>query len=164
MHPAENDEKPENTVPRSRPEVLAENNMRARPEIAVHLIATRMKHWLDIVQCPIINIRVPTWKARKNYRALVRRYPQIAAALGYTEAMSYASPLQGLWSPVQQEERQQSPPAHSAPQQEFPIGSPNSDATNPAPAPRFVEQIRGSHPESPACAVPRMISLEDEVV
>jgi hypothetical protein len=48
------------------------------PEILPHLIAQRMQHWLDIARCPIMNRRVPTWKARRNYRALVRHYPQIA--------------------------------------------------------------------------------------
>jgi hypothetical protein len=98
--------------------------MRANPEIRPYLIAARMRRWLDIAQCPIINIRVATWKARKNYRNLVRRYPQIAAACGFTEALSFPSPLHGLWTPVQQEERQQ------APRQEFPSGSQNMDVTD----------------------------------
>src|SRR5207249_3806661 len=71
---------------------------RARPEIRPHLIAARMKRWLDIARCPIMNTKVPTWKARRNYRHLVQRYPEIAAALGYTEAMSYPSPLHDLKS------------------------------------------------------------------
>jgi hypothetical protein len=116
-----------------------------------------MRRWLDIAQCPIINIRVPTWKARKNYRNLVRRYPEIASALGYTEAMSYTSPLHGLWSPVQQEERQQSPPA---PRQEFPSDSLNTDVTSPA-AQRLAEPITGSQPEPPPSGVPRMTSLDE---
>jgi hypothetical protein len=129
--------------------------MRAHAEIRPYLIAARIKHWLDIAQCPIINIRVPTWKARKNYRNLVRRYPEIASALGYTEAMSYTSPLQGLWSPVQQEDRQQ------APRQECPNGSLNTDVTNPAPAQRLAEHITGSQPEPPPSGVPRTTSLDE---
>jgi hypothetical protein len=129
--------------------------VRASPEIRPHLLAARMTRWLGIVLCPIINIRVPTWKARKNYRNLVRRYPQIAAALGYTEAMSYASPLHGLWSPVQ-------PPAIPVPpRQEFPSDSLNSDVTNPAPAQRLAEHITGSQPEPPPSGVPRMTSLDE---
>ncbi len=48
--------------------------------------------------------------------------------------------------------------------QEFPSDSLNTDVTNPAPAQRFAEQIAGSQPEPPASGVPRMISLEDEVL
>jgi hypothetical protein len=70
--------------------------MRARPEIRPHLIAARMQRWLNIARCPLVDIRVPTWKARRNYRALVRRYPQIVARLRYSEALSYPSPLHGL--------------------------------------------------------------------
>jgi hypothetical protein len=45
-----------------------------------------MKYWLDIAQCPLVNLRVPTWRARKNFWFLCRKYPEIAAALGLTEA------------------------------------------------------------------------------
>jgi hypothetical protein len=105
-------------------------------------------------ECPLVNTKVPTWKARRNYRHLVRRYPQIAAALGYTEALSFPSPL----SPVQQ------PVVPVPPRKEFPSGSPTADVTNPAPARRFAEQITGSQLEPSASAVPRMFSLEDEVL
>ena len=121
--------------------------MRARPEIAPYLIAQRMQRWLDIVRCPIMNTRVPTWKARRNYRHLVRRYPEIAARLGYSEALSFPSPLHDL------------EPTH-----EFRSGSLNTDVTNPAPAQRSAEQITASQPEPPAFRIPQMISLEDEIL
>jgi hypothetical protein len=70
--------------------------MKAHPENAVHLIAARMTRWLDILRCPLVDIRVPTWRARRNFRALVRKYPEIATALGYTESLSFPSPLHGL--------------------------------------------------------------------
>lgn len=132
--------------------------MRASPEIRPHLLAAAMKRWLDIARCPIMNTNVPTWRARKNYRNLVRRYPQIAAACGFTEALSVPSPLHDLRSSLQQQEPQQ------APRQEFPIGSPNTDVTNPAHTERFVEQITGPQPEPPVSCVPRLISLEDEIL
>jgi hypothetical protein len=70
--------------------------MRANPEIRPYLLAAAMEKWLDILRCPLVDIRVPTWRARRNFRALVRKYPQIATALGYTETLSFPSPLHGL--------------------------------------------------------------------
>ena len=80
--------------------------MNARKEIRDHLIAARMKVWLDIARCPIMNTRVPTWRARKNFWSLCRKHPKIAARLGYTEALIIPSPLHDLKptseSPAQQ--------------------------------------------------------------
>ena len=80
--------------------------MNAREQIRNHLIAARMKVWLDIARCPIMNTKVPTWKARKNFWSLCRRHPEIAARLGYTEALIIQSPLHDLKpapeSPAQQ--------------------------------------------------------------
>src|SRR6266404_2842638 len=70
--------------------------MNARKEIRDHLIAARMKVWLDIARCPIMNTRVPTWKARKNFWSLCRKHPEIATRLGYTEALIITSPLHGI--------------------------------------------------------------------
>ena len=87
--------------------------MNARKEIRDHLIAAHMKRWLDIARCPIMNTRVPTWKARKNFWSLCRKHPKIAARLGFTEALIIPSPLHDLKtapeSPAQQ-------PAAPAPQ------------------------------------------------
>jgi hypothetical protein len=54
--------------------------MNARPEIKDALLLKKMNHWLLRARCPQMNPRVPTWKARKNYWSLVRRYPALAAA------------------------------------------------------------------------------------
>jgi hypothetical protein len=70
--------------------------MNARKEIRDYLLASRMKVWLDIARWPIINTKIPTWRARKNFWALVRKYPEIAACLGYSEALIIPSPLHGL--------------------------------------------------------------------
>jgi hypothetical protein len=56
--------------------------MNARREIRDALLVRRMKHWLAIARCPLVNLRVPTWRARKNYWALLKRYPELAAAHG----------------------------------------------------------------------------------
>jgi hypothetical protein len=58
--------------------------MNARPEIRDALLVQRMNHWLLRARCPMINPRIPTWKARKNYWFLVRRYPALAASKGFT--------------------------------------------------------------------------------
>jgi hypothetical protein len=83
-----------------------EPNMNARKEIRDHLIAARMKRWLDIARCPIMNTRVPTWKAGKNFWSLCRKHPEIATRLGYSEALIIPSPLRDLKptpeSPAQQ--------------------------------------------------------------
>ena len=83
-----------------------EPKMNARKEIRDYLIAARMKVWLDIARCPIMNTRVPTWRARKNFWSLCRKHPEIAARLGYSEALIIFSPLHDLKpapeSPAQQ--------------------------------------------------------------
>src|SRR6266571_3863140 len=94
------------------PKIL-EPRTNARKEIRDHLIAARMKVWLDIARCPIMNTKVPTWKARKNFWSLCRRHPEIAARLGYTEALIIQSPLHDL-KPAPESPSQQ--PAVHAPQ------------------------------------------------
>jgi len=126
--------------------------MRARPEIAPYLIAHRMQRWLDIVRCPIMNTRVPTWKARRNYRHLVRRYPEIAARLGYSEALSFPSPLHNLEPTHVFSIRDEPAPE---PPQELP-----TDVTDPSP--RHQREVGWA--VNPAPGVPRMISLADEIL
>ena len=70
-----------------------EPQMNARKEIRDHLLASRMKHWLQIARCPLVNLRCPTWRARKNYWALQRRYPELAKQLGLTETSVFESDL-----------------------------------------------------------------------
>jgi len=117
--------------------------MNARKEIRDHLIATRMKVWLDIAQCPLVNTKIPTWRARKNFWSLCRKHPEIAARLGYTEALIIPSPLHGL-SPSK-------PPVIDppAPAREQP------PAAAPTPACVSQETIKG---------ILRPVLLDDEVV
>ena len=134
--------------------------MRARPEIRPHLIAHRMKRWLDIARCPIMNTRVPTWKARRNYRALARKHPEIASALGYTEAMLYPSPLHG----IQQQEAPALPLDGNLPAQEDklpkpPESPPAADNSAPCQAP---ENQPARLPA--AGAMRRLWELDDEVL
>src|SRR5438309_10378091 len=68
-----------------------EPRMNARKEIRDHLLAARMKRWLDIARCPLVNLRCPTWRARKNFWALQKRYPDLARRLGLTETSVFES-------------------------------------------------------------------------
>ena len=127
--------------------------MRARPEILPYLIAARMRRWLDIARCPLMNIRVPTWKARRNYRALVRRYPEIASALGYSEALSYPSPLHGL-APSKLPSQDGSLPAQEDKPPEPPESPPAADNSVPGQENQPAPLPAPLHPWS----------LEDEVL
>src|SRR5437667_12873693 len=100
--------------------------MNARKEIRDHLIAIRMRGWFDIARCPLINTKMPTWKARKNFWSLCRKHPEIAARLGYTEALIIPSPLHDL-SPAK-------PPVFDppAPAREQPPATPTPACTSPA--------------------------------
>jgi len=130
--------------------------MRARPEIRPHLIAHRMKRWLDIARCPLMNIRVPTWKARRNYRALVRRYPEIASALGYSEALSYPSPLHGL-APSKLPSQDGSLPAQEDKPPEPPESPPAADNSVPGQTP-------DNQPARLPAVTRHLWALEDEVL
>jgi len=133
--------------------------MKASPEIRPHLLAQRMSRWLDIARCPLVDLRVPTWRARRNYRALVRRYPQIASALGYTEAMSYTSPLHAL----QQQEWSALPLDSNLPARENKLPEPPESPTvtnNSVPS-----QVTENHPAPPAAGAPRHLgTMEDEAL
>jgi hypothetical protein len=118
-----------------------------------------MTRWLDLAQCPIINTRVPTWKARKNYRNLVRKYPQIASALGYTEAMSYTSPLHAL----QQQEWFGLPLDSNLPARENKLPETpefSTVANNSVPC-----QVIENQPAPPPAGAPRHLgTMEDEAL
>jgi hypothetical protein len=58
--------------------------MNARQEIRDAILIRKMKHWLSIARCPLVNTRVPTWRARKNFWALLRKHGALAAAHGLT--------------------------------------------------------------------------------
>jgi hypothetical protein len=58
--------------------------MNARKEIREYLIGIRMQHWVSIARCPLVDLRCPAWRARKNFWALQKRYPELATELGLT--------------------------------------------------------------------------------
>ena len=66
--------------------------MRARKQVRDYLIAQKMLHWCAVAKCPLFDSRCPTWRARKNFWHLWRKYPEIAARLRLNE-MSCFSPL-----------------------------------------------------------------------
>ena len=113
--------------------------MNARKEIRDYLLASRMKVWLGIARCPIMDTKVPTWRARKNYWALVRKYRELAADLGLSEVSVFS---------IRDE------PAPEPPQ-ELP-----TDVTDPSP--RHQREVGWA--VNPAPGVPRMISLADEIL
>jgi len=53
--------------------------MRARTEIYEHLIAEKMKRWLELCRRIPFSRKpeYPLWKARKNFWALQQRYPEL---------------------------------------------------------------------------------------
>ena len=67
--------------------------MNAKPAIREHLIARRMKYWLDIARTPLMNTKVPTWRARKNFWALQKRHPDLPKRLGLTLVSVFGSDL-----------------------------------------------------------------------
>jgi len=59
--------------------------MNCREQIREYLIAEKMRYWLMIARTPFIKPNIPKWRARKNFWALQRRYPDLAKRLGLTE-------------------------------------------------------------------------------
>lgn len=59
--------------------------MNARESIREYLLVRRMKHWVLVAQYPLIGKGCPVWRARKNYWALLRKYPVLAARHGLNE-------------------------------------------------------------------------------
>jgi hypothetical protein len=134
--------------------------MNAGKEIRDHLIAARMQYWLDIARTPILNRRCPTWRARKNFWALVRKHTALAARLAYTEDLTFHSPLHAL----QQQESPPLPQDSNLPAQEDKLSeTPDSptDANSPVPG----QPIESQPARLPAARAPRHFwSLEHEVV
>lgn len=65
--------------------------MNAGEDIRECLIAERMCRWLDIARTPLLDIKCPRWRARKNFWALQKRYPDLAKRLGLSEVSVFAS-------------------------------------------------------------------------
>jgi hypothetical protein len=56
--------------------------MNARPELRDAILIRRMRYWLAIARCPLVNTKVPTWRARKNFWSLQKKHAALAAAHG----------------------------------------------------------------------------------
>jgi hypothetical protein len=63
---------------------IFKKQMNARSEIRNHLLVGKMKYWRSIAKCPLLNPRIPTWRARKNYWSLLKNHGALAAAHGLT--------------------------------------------------------------------------------
>ena len=63
--------------------------MRARPEVMRVLLAKRMKRWHSIVRCPLLDLKCPPARARRNCLRLMAKYPEIAHALKLTVVSLY---------------------------------------------------------------------------
>ena len=59
--------------------------MNCREEIREHLIAEKMKFWLMIARTPVIKPNIPTWRARRNFWYLCRKYPDLSRRIGCDE-------------------------------------------------------------------------------
>jgi hypothetical protein len=56
----------------------------ARKEIREALLIKKMKHWALVARHPFVGKGCPAWRARKNFWALQKRYPGLAAKYGLT--------------------------------------------------------------------------------
>ncbi len=63
--------------------------MHVRDELRPIFIAKKLKRWHMIARCPLLDVRCPTFRARKNFQRLARKYPEIAAQLGLDELSMY---------------------------------------------------------------------------
>jgi hypothetical protein len=58
--------------------------MNARKELRDALLIRRMRYRRGIAKYPLLNPKIPTWRALKYYWALVRKHGGLAAANGFT--------------------------------------------------------------------------------
>jgi hypothetical protein len=63
--------------------------MHARPEVKEILIARKLLRWSAIAKCPLIDLRCPTARARKNYQRLFYRYRELAEKIGLHEFSAF---------------------------------------------------------------------------
>jgi hypothetical protein len=60
-------------------------DMNCRKQIRECLLAERMLYWRSVTRCPPLGKGCPKWRARKNFWALIRKYPDLAKRLGLRE-------------------------------------------------------------------------------
>jgi hypothetical protein len=63
--------------------------MNARPQVREILISKKMQRWLMIAKYPQVYPQWPTWRARKNYRRLCAKYPEIMQRMKLNEFSAF---------------------------------------------------------------------------
>lgn len=64
--------------------------MHARPAIKAALIRKKLLRWCNVSRWPLLDLRCPPWRARRNYWRLLKKYPDEAAELGLDELSVYS--------------------------------------------------------------------------
>jgi hypothetical protein len=59
--------------------------MNCRKQIRECLLAERMLYWRSVARSPLVGKECPKWRARKNYWALIRKFPALSARLKLRE-------------------------------------------------------------------------------
>lgn len=59
--------------------------MNCREQIRECLLAERMLYWRSVARRPLLDKGCPKWRARKNFWALIRKYPALAERLRIRE-------------------------------------------------------------------------------
>jgi hypothetical protein len=63
--------------------------MNCRQPVKEILIARKLLCWSAIGKCPLIDLRCPPARARKNYQRLFKRYRELAEKIGLHEWSAY---------------------------------------------------------------------------
>jgi hypothetical protein len=63
--------------------------MNARQPVREILIARKLHRWAAISKCPLVDLRCPPARARKNYWRLSIKYREIAEQIGLHEYSVY---------------------------------------------------------------------------
>jgi len=63
--------------------------MHARPSVKAILIRKKLRRWCRIAQSPLLDLRCPPSRARRNFWRLAKKYPSVLAELGLNELSVY---------------------------------------------------------------------------
>ena len=64
--------------------------MHGRPQVKEILIARKLQRWSAIAKCPLIDLRCPPARARKNYQRLSYRHRELAERIGCTNGRRFS--------------------------------------------------------------------------
>jgi hypothetical protein len=59
--------------------------MNCRESIRECLLAERMLYWRSVARSPLVGKGIPRWRARKNFWALIRKFPALSERLRLRE-------------------------------------------------------------------------------